>query len=129
MAEEGRAEAEMRTENSAVLPEVLKENGTAWLWGIGKMANGRDQDALKLGGCLLLVSGDLLPPKFTMTGGGEVHIDQAVPISIFTEANETSTTLQLPIRMIIVSLKGRGSSIRVGPCQRPEYSTRHADRI
>jgi hypothetical protein len=91
------------------LPEVLKESDIAWLWGIGEMANGRDQDALKWEGCLLLVSGDLLPHKFTMTGGGEVHIDQAVPISVFTEANETSTTLWLPIRMIIVSLKGRGS--------------------
>jgi hypothetical protein len=38
------------------------------------MANGRDQDALKWEGCLLLVSGDLLPHKFTMTGGGEMHI-------------------------------------------------------
>jgi hypothetical protein len=40
----------MRTVNSVVLPEVLKENGTAWLWGMGEWQmeeikmhlNGRD---------------------------------------------------------------------------------------
>jgi hypothetical protein len=31
---------------------------------------------------LFLVSGDLLPHKFTMTGGGEVHINQSIPISL-----------------------------------------------
>lgn len=96
----------MRTENTVVLPEVLKENGTAWLWGIGEMANGRDQDALKWKGCVLLVSGDLLPHK--MTGGGEVHIDQAVPISIFTEANETSTTLRVTYKDDNSIIKGQG---------------------